>query len=135
MPETTYETIRALVAEEQVDGSKVVCRFRCADHGTEAQASAEIRSQRDVRSTAEKAVKRGIFSSLSRGVSRLLGNTVGHGIAGQAARSVASDAMQGTRDKSRYSRPEIEAAVVEAFSSVQSQFRWDADQSRFTGVA
>lgn len=135
MPEITYASIRDLIDEEKVDGAKVVCRFRCPDHGTEAEAVADIEAQRDLKSATERAVKRGLFSSLSRGVSRLLGSTLGGGVAGQAARSVANEAMQGTRDKSRLTRSEVEAAVVKAFRSVESKFRWDEEKGRFTGTA
>ena len=110
MSEITYEAIRNLVKEERVEGTTVFCRFECPDHGTAAEAKAAIQVQRDIKSS------------------------VGHGVAGQVARSTANDAMQGAREKSRVSRSEIEAAVVDAFRTVEMQFRWDEEQRRFVGT-
>ncbi len=133
MAEITYATVKHLVKQEKVEGGQVLCVFECPQCGVRAEANAPIEMQRDVRSVAEKTVKRSLFGSLSRGISKAIGGAVGGGLAGQVARSVSHEALSGARDKASYSRPEIEGAVARAFTSVQAKFTFDEARGLWVG--
>jgi len=134
MTEPTYESIQPLIVSEEASGSTVAVVFKCPSTGVEATASGSVKKSDSLKAEAGRSVKKNMWSSLRRAVTRAITDAMGSGAAGRTARDVANKAMADKQKGSTYSKDEIRAAVVGAFQSVQTKFRWDAANSQWVGV-
>ena len=140
MPEITYESIKPLIAKEELQGSTMRCTFKCPVSDFSVDASGQCRQERSVAGQvaagAARSAKASLMWSLRGAVAGAVGRLLGSGIAGQVGRQAAYSATQGmTRSamssQVSYSEAQKQAAVVEAFKQVSSSFMWDARNSRW----
>lgn len=128
MSRTDYSAIEPLVADQQVDGSRVSVTFRCPQTEIEVPATGSIKKDTGIAADATRKTKKGLWNSLRRSVSRAITDALGSGTAGRVARDVANSAMSQKASQTSFSKGEIQSAVVSAFESVQSKFQWVDDQ-------
>ncbi|MBW1806846.1 MAG: TerB family tellurite resistance protein [Deltaproteobacteria bacterium] len=131
MAEVTHENIKALIESAKQEGSLMRCTFKCPVSGTLVEAQAGIQKGRGLGDIAKRSVKRSLSWRIRYGISRLVRSALGHGIAGRIAGDVAGSAVSGTMSKGDqvYSEDEKQAAVVQAFLNVSTQFVWDGSRS------
>ena len=134
MTKPNFENIQPLIASQEVKGSSVEVQFHCADSGIDVPATGSISKAEGVKAEAGRSVKKNMWSSLRRAVTRAITDAVGSGAAGRVARDVATKSMSDGQKKSNFSKAETQDAVVTAFESVQSKFRWDAGDSKWVGL-
>jgi len=143
MPEITYESIKPLIAKEELQGNAMSCTFKCPVSGTSVDASAAIQQNRSVgRNVAgevKRSVKRSLFWQLQMVVSRFIGRLLGGGTGGYIAQQAAYSAMSATGGSRMstsvsYSDAEKRAAVVAAFQQVAEKFKWDEAAGRWVAA-
>ena len=140
MPEITYESIKPLIAKEEVQGGMMACTFQCPASGHQVDASAAIQRSQSAASRvgdrAKQTVKHSLLFQARNALSRAIGGLLGHGMLGQVGRGVAfSAATEATRSRGAaqvsFSDAEKQAAVVAAFHSVAAKFVWDGKNRRW----
>lgn len=140
MAEITYESIKPLIAKEEVHGSTMVCTFRCPESGFEVEARAPLHKKQTagsrVASRAKDTVKRNLLFQARTALSRAIGGILGRGTLGQMGRSVGHSAVTeatrgGGSSEVSYSDAEKREAVVDAFQTVSSRFAYDAENERW----
>ncbi|MEM8710774.1 MAG: hypothetical protein AAGG01_07460 [Planctomycetota bacterium] len=134
MTTPTFAAIQPLVASQEVRGSSVSVTFRCPETDVEVQSNASIKRSDSVKAQAARSVKKNMWSSLRRSVTRAVADALGNGAAGRIARDVANTSMRQGEQKTAFSKEETQNAVVEAFTAVQSSFKWNASSESWTGV-
>lgn len=123
----TYESIEPLIQSSEQNGNAMQVSFK--DSGSEHPVigRAPIRRGHGLADVAKQSAKKNVMWSIRSAVSRSVYRALGHGILGRVggdvARSMMSDATK-TATQS-FSDDEKKAAIVEAFESVASQFKWD----------
>jgi len=131
MTQISYETIRPLIASAQQEGRHMRVTFRCPVSGTTTEASAHIPDDDSIAGMAKQSAKRSLMWSLKRAVAGAVRSALGYGIAGRAASDAAYGAMSGMGSQPSYTEEQKQAAVVQAFASVQSRFVWDAGKNSY----
>ncbi|MEM0999221.1 MAG: hypothetical protein AAGN35_19350 [Bacteroidota bacterium] len=130
MPRTeyTYDQIKPLIVSEEVEGRKMFAEFALPGSDQVFEASASIRRSRDMGSMVKQQVSRSVVREVRRTVGSLLRGLLGGGMLGRTARQVVNTTtnQQARNLANAPSRSEKEAAVVEAFGRVASNFHFDA---------
>ncbi len=132
----SYDDIEPLIADSKIDGSTIEVSFRCPVTQTEVPSQGTMRAGRDVSSVAQRSVKRSLSQSLRRAVFSAIRGALGSGLLGRAGQDVARSVLTDATDKMNHthSSGEKQAALLEAFEQVQSQFVWDAKSSRWVAA-
>jgi uncharacterized tellurite resistance protein B-like protein len=131
LSDTTYADIRPLIANERLEGPRVVVMFRCTETGERHPAVAEMASSNDSapRRFAEvqaRATQWTMRQSLARSVSSMLGGGMASSLAHQAVmRNTAPAGKVAGRDQV-FTEKDREDAVVRAFQSISHNFRRDS---------
>jgi uncharacterized tellurite resistance protein B-like protein len=105
--------------------------FRCPVQGTEVSASAPLRKDDSLGSRVADRTKRRIGWGMKSALASTVRRAVGYGMAGSVASSAVYGATEGVGNNQSFSEAEQQAAIVQAFESVRSQFAWDAANNRF----
>lgn len=134
MTDVTFDTIEPLIASKEVSGTSLSVLFKCPESGEEVKSSASIRRSTSIKAETARSVKKNMWSSLRRSVTRAVSDALGNGTAGRIARDVANKTMQTTQQKTAFSKEETRAATVDAFKAVQGKFRWDAGANQWKAV-
>ncbi len=137
MAEVSYESIQPLIESAKQEGSVMRCVFKCPVSGAKVEAQAGIQSGRGVADVAKKSLKRSMLWRARYGVARLVRSALGYGIAGRVGADVAGSLVEGSLEKkvSTFSDAEKQAAVVQAFENVSSQFVWDGKKKQWMAAA
>jgi tellurite resistance protein len=121
-----YSFIEPLTSSADVRGSAVFCRFTCPITGRSVSASEEI-TQMPPESIADRPQK-GVLGSLRRSLAAAL-----HGVLGSTEHAEAM--AEAIPDKSIDSdEADRRRAIVRAFRSVSSLFRWDGVARRWVAI-
>ncbi|HBP22152.1 MAG TPA: hypothetical protein DEA08_30770 [Planctomycetes bacterium] len=128
MSEIPYASIQPLIADQQVNGSSVRVTFRCPQSGFSVDSSAGIKKGQSLSDVAMASAKRSLWWSLRSTLLRMISSSLGHGVAGRVGRDVGNQFLRQAGQGVQYSNEEIQAAVVDAFTRVQSKFRHDGNQ-------
>lgn len=123
MSEITYEELRGLIADQEVQGNRVEVTFRCPKTGVTQTSSAGIQRGKDLGNVALSAVKQDAWRSLRNGIMRAISGLLGHGMLGRVGRQVSNEVVRNAGQGARHTGADIENAVVAAFLRVQNQFR------------
>lgn len=126
MSNISYPTIEPLIASKEASGSSLSVLFRCPESGAEVSSSASMKRLATVKSDAARSVKKNMWSSLRRSVTRAVSDALGSGAAGRIARDMTNSTLKAGEQKTAFSKEEQQAAALEAFKAVQASFRWDA---------
>lgn len=131
----TYEMIAPNVAGTRVAGNRIEVEWKCAEtNRPSGRSEAYLVPDQSVRNEVATAVKRGVMREIGHGIARAIGKLLG-GAAGRvltdASHLATSRVSQNMSVSAQYTEKSRRAAVVQAFLAVQSQFRWDANGSRF----
>ena len=126
MTTPNYSDIEALVANKEVQGSSVSVTFRCPETDVEVTSSGSLKRVASVKSDAARSVKKNLWSSLRRSVTRAVSDSLGNGAAGRIARDITSAGMRQGEQKTAFSKEEVQAGVVAAFQAVQTNFKLNA---------
>ncbi len=122
-----YPSIAPLVRSSDRQGSVLHVVFQDAQGGPPVQATGTLRRGTGAASATRSLVQSRLLSHLTFAISRAVSGALGDNVVSRAglrmARSAATDAASSS-DLS-FSSAEKQAATVEAFESVSSQFRWD----------
>jgi hypothetical protein len=125
--EISYESIAPLISHESQEGRTLNVVFTCPATGEAVEASASLREGSGLGATAKRSAIQNVLWNLSYSIRRMFG----YSIAGRVAGDVAQSATSSAGDKARFGKAEKEAAAVDAFQRVASQFSWDEAQARW----
>lgn len=128
MTEIPFASIQPLIADQQVHGSSVRVTFRCPQTGFSVDSSAGIKKGQSLSDVAMASAKRSLWWSLRSTLLRLISSSLGHGVAGRVGRDVGNQFLRQAGQGVEFSSEEVQAAVVDAFTRVQSKFRHDGNQ-------
>jgi len=140
MAELTYESIKPLIVKEEVQGSSMYCTFKCPVSGYRVDATASIQraagAARNVADSVKQSVKYSVMWQIRMAIYNFVRSLLGGGVAGQvgsqAAYAATSSIGSGSYQSTSYNAAEKQAAVVAAFQSVASNFKWDEAGRRWT---
>ncbi|MBK9449528.1 MAG: TerB family tellurite resistance protein [Bacteroidetes bacterium] len=126
----TYNLIKPLIVDVEVQGQRVFVEFQQPDSGNFVEAQGPIRQSNSVGSAIGRSVKRTAMQQARSSITRMVGSLFGGGFLGRTARAATSTAAsEFTRNQSSNSNApsesEIEDAVVAAFKTVRTQFHYD----------
>lgn len=120
--EITYESIAPLIAERDEQGGVIKVTFACPRTGAKVQSQAGLRRATDTSGRLRDAARSSLTASLRRAVGNAVRGVLGQGILG------SGDPDTGIADAATsYSEEIKQAAIVDAFESVQHNFMWDPD--------
>lgn len=128
--EVTYNLIKPLIVDVDVQGQRVFVEFQQPDTGNFITAQGPIRRSNSVGSSIGRSVKRTAMQQARTSITRMVGSLFGGGFLGRTARAATSTAAsEYTRNQQHSadapSESEIEEGVVAAFKTVRTQFHWD----------
>lgn len=127
--EVTYESIKPYLVEEQVEGSKMNCKFQVENEVFESSAS--IRSDNSGGKTrVVKMVRNSAIGRLRSTVLQVLRRAVGGGFAGTAVSMAGSEVARQSTESIRYSRKEKEQAVIVAFEKIMTEITYEGGRWR-----
>ncbi|MEX1002887.1 MAG: hypothetical protein WDZ35_12290 [Crocinitomicaceae bacterium] len=141
--EITYEKIKSLIIleEPQPDGMMIKLKFKAENQETPIESVAVVTpDQNEIMKNAMKQA--GKSAAISTGVNmagNALGNAIG-GVGGNAARSAGqmagSAAASASMDPSKMMKTDMtdakkQAAIVQAFSHLQTYYKWEGDKWHF----
>jgi|GEM_PF-1174443 len=121
----TYELIRPLIVYAEEEGSKMICEFEVPGSGEVVESSGSIKRLRSVQSQVTRTAKRTVTNQLRRVASRTLRQVLGGGIVGRTGSQVFNTAARSSGVGRGYSKEEKEGGIVEAFTRVQNQFKFN----------
>ncbi len=126
-PEITYDLIEPLIVSEEVDGRQVHCQFALPGSVEVFESSAGMKRERSLGSSVKRNLTRNLSNEARRTASRLLRSVFGGGFLGRtAAQTVNTASRESTRSlQNSFSKSQRQAAVVEAFKKVSSNFLYD----------
>lgn len=136
MAEITFENVKPLLANAQQNGATMQCTFRCPTSGATVEASASIKKGRGLGDVAKQSAKRSLMWSVRSGVMRAVRSVLGYGFFGRVGRDIANQLLGDAAKKAdqAYSDDEKNAAIVDAFTNVSSQFVWDGKKGRWVSA-
>jgi len=129
MSQPSYDQLKPLIAQELLRGSTVHVMFQCPVSGQHAESSAPVRE--GGASKAMAALKRNAMSQLRWALANTVRSALGGGYFGRVGSGMVHEAAPGGSAASAPSTAQRQAAVVEAFQRVQSQFTWDGAHQRY----
>ncbi|QDV09598.1 Tellurite resistance protein TerB [Planctomycetes bacterium Poly30] len=109
MPKIEYRVIEPLIESKKVLAGSVAVSFRCPDSTRAVRAQAAV--------TKVSRRRASIWNHIQRSA--------------MAALADAMEAGPRTENKANFRDEDVQAAIVAAFESVQSSFRWDETESRW----
>jgi len=133
MAQVTYDSIKPLVAKQEVKQGVVYCTFTCPETGTSADASSPIPRGDGAGNKAKAAVQGSLMVMLRRQLSRVLYSFLG-GAMGRAALEIANQGLQAAGEKFAHTQEQIEEGVLGAYQKVADRFRWDPQGQRWVGA-
>jgi len=143
--EITYDSIKTLIVSERVDGQNVHAEFKAPGQDKPiAGMSVVMPDQSEImknvgKSAVKSGVKSGIISSISRFLGGLIGGTAGSitsSAASQVGHAATTNPNAGQDMMKTVVTPEKQQkAVVEAFKSVQSFFKYNEETKQWEAVS
>jgi hypothetical protein len=135
MDPVRYETIEPNIARIDVDGAQVRVVWKCPASGREVgQSSAWMAADPSIAARVQASLKRSVAQELIYGAARwvagMLGGAAGR-VVGNAVYTAAGELNTRATADVDYTPASREAAIVAAFASVQADFVWDGERSRF----
>ena len=128
-----YASIEPLLSSAEIRSASVFCRFTCPVTGRAVSASADLRPLPAKRDLAEDA-EVGVLTGLRRSLAATLGGVVG-------AREHADAQVEIANADPVADAPGIDPdeqirryAIIRAFRSVSSLFRWELERRRWVAV-
>lgn len=128
--EITYESIKSIILEENVEGYMMQCKFKVEDEVFEAQSSI----RKDTKDTAQQVkgiVRANLFSKLRTAVSQVVRKVLGGGIQGNIGQQVTNTMVAKHTNAPSFSRKEKEDAVVECFKKVSLNLFFNQEEGRW----
>ena len=130
--ETTYEKIEPLIADYQIEGHQIVCRFRIPGSDDTVESKAPIRRIDSTKSKIIKTVKSSAIREARGFAFRLMRQVLGTGTVGRIGHSAVSSAMSAsTSGSSGWTSEEKEAAILAAFENVSDEFAFDPESGQW----
>ena len=120
-----YASIAPLVSSSELSGSVLQVVFQDAQGGPSVSATGTLRTSGGVVGATRSTIQRQMLSRLSFAVTRAVSSALGDNVVSRFGAGIARSAVQDAGRSATVSAEAKEAAVVEAFQSVSSQFRWD----------
>jgi hypothetical protein len=121
----TYADLQHLIAKQDVEKRSVVVTFACPQSGFSVESRAGIQRGKGAKNMALGAAKRGMWYSLRNSLLRALSSALGGGVMGRVGREVGRGVLNQAGEGHQFTEDERQAAVVLAFTRVQSKFRHD----------
>ncbi len=135
MTSPSYDSIAPLICSQDQKGSTLSVGFRCPTTGVEVMGRARLKKSTSVAATAERSAKKNLWGGLQRSVTRMVSSSIGGGVAGRFAKDVVGSALKSAGPASDFSESELRTAILEAFESVRTKFRWDDAGACWVGAS
>lgn len=143
--EITYDSIKTLIVSEKVDGQNVHVEFKAPGQETPIAGMSVVMPEQSemVKNVGKTAVKQGVKSGIISTISRFLGGLIG-GTAGSITSSATSQMAHAATTnpnagqdimKTEVTPEKQQKAVVEAFKSVQSFFKFNEETKQWEAVS
>ncbi|MCP3920923.1 MAG: TerB family tellurite resistance protein [bacterium] len=142
MPTIHFDNVAPLIANQEADGRTVRFVFACPVSGFQVQSSHTVEGQADAKTQMLGKAKRAALFSMRGPISSAIRSAFGYNsaigrmlgdVGGQAAYVAATPSSQGSNVT--LSKKQKQDAAVSAFSSVASQFVWDATRDGWVSCA
>lgn len=127
--EITYESIRPYILEEQVEGTKVNCKFKVDNQIFEASSNVKS-SNKGGSARVKKMVTNTALGRARSMILRVLRKAVGGGFAGTAVSMAGNEVLRQGTDGLKIPKADKEAAVVRAFEKVSLEFAYEGGKWR-----
>ena len=127
--EITYESIKSYILEENLDGSKMHCKFEVDGQVFESFSSIRSSTKKGA-AKVTSMVRNTAMGRMRSMVLRVLRKAVGGGSAGTAVSMAGTEAMRQGTDGIKYSKKEKESAVISAFEKVSLEFAYEGGKWR-----
>ncbi len=138
MQDITYESIKALIKKEEMQGSTLYCTFACDETGITADGSAAVRQGTGsaMMQTVRDSASRNLMFQIKRSVAQSIHSMFGYSLLGNLGRDLVYSTTSGRSSTNQhvFSDAEKQEAAVEAFRAVSNRFRWDTTKSRWVGL-
>ncbi len=142
--EITYESIKTLIVSERVDGQNVHAEFKAPGQESPIAGMAVVMPEQSeiVANVGKNAVKSGVKSGLIGAISNFFGSLVG-GTAGSITSSATSQMAHAATNnpnagqdmmKTKVTPEKQQKAVVEAFKTVQTFFKYNEETKQWEAV-
>jgi tellurite resistance protein len=122
--EITYESIKPYITEENVDGSKIYCKFEVEDQVFESNASIKSGTKKGS-AKVTNMVRNTALGRMRSMVLRVLRKAVGGGFAGTAVSMAGNEVMRQGTDGIKYNKKEKEEAVISAFEKISLELAYE----------
>jgi tellurite resistance protein len=122
--EITYESLVPYILEENVEGSKIFCKFEVEGQVFESTSSIKADTKKGS-AKVKNMVRNTALGRMRSMVLKVLRKAVGGGFAGTAVSMAGSEAMRQGTDGIKYNKKEKEAAVIKAFESVSLELAYE----------
>lgn len=137
MPKVTYDLVESNIADLDVQGNQVRVTWKCPVTGkVVGESGATMRASSSTAKAIQQSVARVVIAETIGAVVRAVSQSLG-GISGKIAQSAAMPAQGGALNAvtaPRYTEASRQQAVVEAFGTVESRFRWDEDRGMYVAA-
>jgi tellurite resistance protein len=127
--EITYESIKPYILEENLDGSKVECKFEIEGQIFEAVGRIK-KSQKKGAGKVKSMVQRTAIGRMRSMVLRILRKAVGGGFAATVVSQAGSEGMRQGTAGMNYTKQEKQAAVVMAFDTISMDLTYENSKWR-----
>lgn len=130
--DASYSDLEALIVRADQEKGAMQCTFRCpvTDKNVEAQADIAAANRGSLKTKVKQSATQGLTRSFSRTAMQWVRSIFGNG----AMAKIANDVVHHTTSavgQPRFSESEKQAAIVQAFRSVGTSFRFDAERGTF----
>lgn len=132
----TLETVRPLLADSRQQQDYMYFTFACPVSGERIEASASMYAHRSVGDRVKESAQSSMMWQARSALSRAVYSAFGYNFLGHVAGDLAYQAMNSAQDRANvnYSQAARDAALLEAFRSVSTSFRWDEEQQRYVSA-
>lgn len=131
----TYEMIAANVATTRVTGTKVEVDWKCAaSNKPMGKSESFMAPDQSIKNEVAASLKRGVIREIGYGIARFVGGLLGGGagrVLAEASNTATSRVSHNVSTSAQYTEESRRAAVVEAFRSVEAQFKWHEAGRKF----
>ncbi|MEM7198934.1 MAG: hypothetical protein AAF628_01625 [Planctomycetota bacterium] len=138
MAPISYQTVQRLITQEQVDGRTLHVVFTCPVSGHTVPATSTINAPPTASDQVKHRAKRAFLQSVRGPIANAIRQAFGYSTLGRMAGDVASQVAYSTtsaRSTMAFSDTQKQAAALDAFRKVESQFVWSEENGGFVATA
>ncbi|MEL7122129.1 MAG: hypothetical protein AAFO07_21960 [Bacteroidota bacterium] len=130
MQQPTYDQVAMVLQSTEIDGNTMYCSF-ISPRGQVIESEARLQRSNAMQDKIQRDLQRAVVRQTKRHASRLLRSALGGGVLGRTGSSIIRNLASEETLGIKFSQSEKEAAIVEAFTKVSDQFKWDQNAQQW----